>query len=214
MNNGAVRFASYLGGVNFTPGNRIEYEFKSNTKNIPSIIKHINDHPTSGGYSFLLTDEKSNNFHEFSNKELAIFFLRGLFAQFREKSGMIPYYFDNGKLKVLLMQPSDPNFGGPRFQLAKGGIESGTSPINNALKEAKEEVGLVLANIKQVKLVQTIDFKYSKLHIFACEIIDPNNFTKPCYETGATRWFTLPDEIKKIRSDQQQIFEYFLHITK
>jgi len=210
MNNGAVRFATYLGGVNFTPGTRIEYEFKSTTKNILNIIKHIASHPLSGGYAFNLTDEKTNLFHEFPNKLQAIKFLHDISTKQRDKSGMIPYYYDNGKLKVLLMKPSDPSFGGTKFQLAKGGIEPSYSPINNALKEAQEEVGLVLSNVKQVEPINIFKYKQYDLHVFACEIFDPNNFSNTDFETGNTKWFTLPDDLLKIRKDQQEIFKYFL----
>ena len=49
---GGVRFASYLGSVDYGPGHRLEYEYKHPSAH-KHIIQHIKDHPMSGGYSIV-----------------------------------------------------------------------------------------------------------------------------------------------------------------
>ena len=36
------------------------------------------------------------------------------------RAGVIPFYLEEGEIKMLFMKPSDPKFGGKCFQIAKG----------------------------------------------------------------------------------------------
>lgn len=128
------------------------------------------------------------------------------FEYVKEKSGVIPYYFKGDQLYVKLMKPSDPAYGGKEWQLAKGRLEPDLDPKDNALKEGHEEVGLKPENIKHLfKLLYQQD-----MHVYAAEVIDPNNFDEPHYETGAVIWLQLPEEFDRIRRSQQWVFRQFI----
>lgn len=119
------------------------------------------------------------------------------------RSGVIPYYVENGKTWVRVMKPSDPKYGGTEWQMAKGGIEDGLSPEANALKEGHEEVGLKQSNI--IKLYKLL-YK-SRLYVYAAEISDPNDFDPAHWETGAVAWLALPDQLQEIRGWQRWMFQ-------
>lgn len=105
------------------------------------------------------------------------------------KSGVIPFYQDNkGMIHMYFMIPSDPKYGGPNPQVAKGNIENGETPRIAALREGNEELGLIESNILSV-----IDCGLCKnplMHVFAAEIMSAVTFDKPQFETGSTRWLT------------------------
>ena len=44
------------------------------------------------------------------------------------RAGVIPYYIDDGEIKMLFMKPSKKKFGGAEFQIAKGKREKGEWP--------------------------------------------------------------------------------------
>ena len=49
------------------------------------------------------------------------------------KSGIIPFYKDDDdQIRMLFMIPSDPYYGGPRLQIAKGGIDPGETAQDTA----------------------------------------------------------------------------------
>lgn len=124
------------------------------------------------------------------------------FEHINEKSGIIPYYIKHNQLWVRVMRPSDPAYGGTQWQLAKGRVEPDLDPKANALKEGHEEVGLKESNIKNMfKLLYD-----KKLHVWAAEIINPDDFDKPHYETGAVTWLQLPQQLNQLRNTQQWIF--------
>lgn len=60
LRQGGVRFAQYEGGANYSPGNRIEYDYQNPSAH-KHIIKHIKNNPTSGGYSILRRNENRDN---------------------------------------------------------------------------------------------------------------------------------------------------------
>ena len=85
---GGVRFCEYEGGVNFTPGRRIEYEY-ANPSACPLISKHIKENPTSGGYAIINTDTD-----EFTEYETAANARR--FLATKRKTIKEYYYSDEG----------------------------------------------------------------------------------------------------------------------
>ena len=66
------------------------------------------------------------------------------------KAGLIPFYFDKsiGKFKYLMMVSSDAAYGGDKPMISKGGQDPGESNRATALREAEEELGLVLSNLQ------------------------------------------------------------------
>ncbi len=103
-----------------------------------------------------------------------------------ERGGVIPYYIEGDNILMMFMKPSDKKFGGENFQIAKGKIEQGETPIEGAFREAKEELGLFGPNV----LESTPLGRFGKIHMFLAKIKDPNMFGDTTDETGAVTWWT------------------------
>ena len=52
----------------------------------------------------------------------------------KDRGGVVPYYIKDGTILMMFMKPSDKNFGGERFQIAKGKIEKGVKILAEAIK--------------------------------------------------------------------------------
>jgi 8-oxo-dGTP pyrophosphatase MutT (NUDIX family) len=113
------------------------------------------------------------------------------------RAGVIPFYVEEGEIKMLFMQPSDPKFGGEHFQVAKGKQEEGETDKETAFREAGEELGLFNGNIIEKHDLGNF---LGRTRIFLAEIEDPNMFGDPDFETGAVKWLTL-NEFKDIGRD-------------
>lgn len=129
-----------------------------------------------------------------------------------KKAGFIPYFRDNtGTLRMLFVKSSDPKFGGDKFMIAKGHVDSGENEIQAGLREAHEECGL-----KQTNLIQnTIRIGWkgeitgytenSEMTIFIGEVLDPTDFDKPGFEVSSTKWMTLKEFYSVGRKSQVNI---------
>jgi len=127
-----------------------------------------------------------------------------------KRSGVVPYYFnDQHQLMVYLMRPSDADYGGTDWQIAKGGVEPGLSSVDNAMKEGAEELGLKLSNTLGDPWLVTTDDRLS-ITVFAVQIQDPTDFDQPHYETGATVWLRLPADLSQVRKIHQHILSKLL----
>jgi 8-oxo-dGTP pyrophosphatase MutT (NUDIX family) len=115
------------------------------------------------------------------------------------KAGFIPYFNDNGIIRMMFMVPSDPFYGGPDPQIAKGGINDGEIAISTAMREAREELGLRQSNLKFETLrvvgenVKPEPDRPYTLMTFAAEVENMTHFDIPHYETGEVRWMTLEE---------------------
>lgn len=131
----------------------------------------------------------------------------------RSRAGLIPYLFENGVPKYLMMVSSDPKFGGPRPMISKGKIEEGETPYETAIREAEEELGLDRLNIKngdvfllaeeQVRLYSGTYF----LSVYGCEILDRSFFHMWCDETSHILWMSLPEFREDGRRDHLKYVE-------
>ena len=125
------------------------------------------------------------------------------------KAGILPY-FNNGKNTwILFMQPSNPEYGGSAFQIAKGGIDPGEDELTAALREGSEGLGLRSDNIKHTTKVMSstitgLDETYN-LTVFLAQIIDPDAFDTPHYETARSAWLSQAEYARYGRSSQQSI---------
>lgn len=112
------------------------------------------------------------------------------------RAGIIPYVIENDKILMMFMLPSNPEHGGDRFQIAKGSIEEGETPLEAAIREGGEELGLLDGNIEDVKRVGN----FYKIEIFIAKITDKDLFGAPYFETKETRWMT-DKEFERIGRD-------------
>lgn len=118
------------------------------------------------------------------------------------KAGGIPYVINNRKIECLFMIPSNPNFGGPYPQIAKGIIDRNELPQEACIRELKEELGIV--NYEIMYQLFITNFKNSKLHLYALKLRDKNNLIEPHYETGSVVWKKM-NELSPLRPDQRSI---------
>jgi len=106
------------------------------------------------------------------------------------RAGVIPYYVEDGEINMMFMKPSNPKYGGEKFQIAKGKQEKGESDKETAFREASEELGLFSGNVIDKHDLGNF---LGRTRIYLAEIKDPNMFGDSDSETGAVEWMT-PDE--------------------
>ncbi len=107
-----------------------------------------------------------------------------------ERSGLIPFHVEDGQIKMMFMQPSDPLYGGPDFQIAKGKIEVGESELETAIRESNEELGLRQDNILHTFYCGKF---LGRTHVFAAIVQNKEDFDDFDNETGAVKWMTLAE---------------------
>lgn len=113
------------------------------------------------------------------------------------RAGTIPYIVENGKVLMMFMKPSNPEFGGDTFQIAKGRVEDGEDSKTAALREAKEELGLFIGN---VSLVEDLGSFMGRTSVYVAKIKDRGMFGEPGFETSEVAWLT-PEEFDHIGRD-------------
>lgn len=129
------------------------------------------------------------------------------------RAGLIPYFKSpDGQLHYLMMVASDPKFGGPRPMISKGKIEDGETPLECAIREAEEELGLKRRNTRG----EFIDVFEGRIELYSCaytlyvygvEIQDRYDFDKWCDETEYTVWLTAAEFREKGRKDHVRFVE-------
>lgn len=110
------------------------------------------------------------------------------------RAGTIPYIVENGEVKMMFMRPSDAEYGGDKFQLAKGKVEDSERTMDAALREAKEELGLFVGNVVRTEEVGVF---MGRTTVYVAKIKDRIMFGEPSFETAETTWLTL-DEFMEI----------------
>lgn len=106
------------------------------------------------------------------------------------RAGTIPYIVEDGIIKMMFMRPSDPEYGGDKFQIAKGKVEDGESTMDAALREAKEELGLFIGNVIATEEVGVF---MGRTTVYAAKVKDRNMFGEPSFETSDTAWLSLTE---------------------
>ena len=113
-----------------------------------------------------------------------------------DRAGFIPYFVGDDAVHMLFMQPSDPKFGGPQFQIAKGKVDPGETPQQAAVREAQEELGLFPGNLKSVTALGKF---LGRTTMYMGEVEDKELFGDPHFETGAVKWMTLDEFLREGR---------------
>ena len=122
------------------------------------------------------------------------------------KAGAI-IFTRNPKPLVLLIKSSNPMFGGTAWQLPKGQIDPGESPEEAGFREAKEEAGLLEADVLNKSVLGNFKLRGQGESHFSKFLAVETHTAKVTgtyhFETGASKWFTLEDAAKIIRHDQK-----------
>jgi len=129
----------------------------------------------------------------------------------REKAGCMPYVIENGIVKGLFVISSNPAFGGSAPMLVKGHVDSGETVAEAALREAQEEAGLKLSNIKMNTFKQgwqgqiTGMTSTNPMTIFVVECKTTTDFNKPDYEISSTHWLSWDEYFNIGRASQRAV---------
>jgi 8-oxo-dGTP pyrophosphatase MutT (NUDIX family) len=97
---------------------------------------------------------------------------------------------ENGQVLMMFMKPSNPEYGGNTYQLAKGRIEDGEDSKAAAIREAKEELGLFVGN---VVLTESIGQFMGRTSVYVAKVKDRNMFGEPDFETESVTWMTAEE---------------------
>jgi 8-oxo-dGTP pyrophosphatase MutT (NUDIX family) len=128
------------------------------------------------------------------------------------RAGVIPYYIDeNDQVLMLFMQPSDAEYGGKEFQIAKGKHDEGESAHTAAFREAHEELGLKKEN---VGLIYQLGVFLGYTTIFLAHVLSTDDFDEPHFETGDTKWMTAEEFAKVGRSLHKPIVREAIKFIK
>lgn len=130
----------------------------------------------------------------------------------RARAGLIPFRYTEDGITFLLMVSSDSKFGGHRPMISKGKIEKGETPLEAAVREAEEELGLKRRNLRGeiIPLFAGRQELYSgayDLAVYGVEIQDQYDFDKWCSETEYTLWMTLEEFRAQGRRDHLKFLE-------
>lgn len=106
------------------------------------------------------------------------------------RAAIIPFIVEDNKLLMKFMKPTDTEFGGDAFQLAKGRVELNETNEQAAIREGQEELGLFTGNIVQIEEVGNF---MGRTTVFIAEIKDREMFGEPSFETAETSWMTLEE---------------------
>lgn len=128
------------------------------------------------------------------------------------RAGVIPYFIENGLIQIYCMKPSDAEFGGSRFQIAKGKVEEGESNKDAAIREAQEELGLFTGNIDG-DVVELGTFM-GRTTIFIAKMKDKEMFGLPHHETGETKWMSVDEFMNEGRTLHRPVVQAALRLIK
>ena len=122
------------------------------------------------------------------------------------RAGLVPYIVEqDGTIKMMFMSPSNYEFGGTEFQLAKGKVEDDDETFYDAaIREAKEELGLFIGNI--IKTEEVGNFM-GRTMVYISKVKSKEMFGEPSFETAATKWMTLEEFMQEGRILHQPVVQ-------
>jgi len=107
------------------------------------------------------------------------------------RAGVIPYIINGDGVPIMMfMRPSDSEYGGDLFQLAKGKVDDGETSLVAALREAKEELGLFIGN---VIFTEELGVFMGRTTVFLAKVKKKDMFGEPSFETSDVKWMSLDE---------------------
>lgn len=117
-----------------------------------------------------------------------------------QRSGLVPYYIDgDGSIWFCLMVPSDPKYGGTDPQIAKGILEDDLEFLDNAIKEAQEELGYI--HKEHYDIIYFGERNNIQIYFVG---VDDTNLDEAGYETGEVVWIK---DIQLVREWQRPVLQ-------
>lgn len=118
-----------------------------------------------------------------------------------KRAYMIPVFLHEGITYVMVMRPSNKQFGGIEYQIAKGRIDPGETSIETAVRECNEELG-----IKIINDVQSLGYYFNNTSEVFYSVVDDCDYeAKPCHETIHTAWLSIHEFMMIGRGIQKHI---------
>lgn len=134
------------------------------------------------------------------------------FNNYAARAGLIPWREVNGSVLFFVRKSSDPKFGGPDWQIAKGVIDPGETAKEAALREGHEELGVTLESIDLTTLVQLPTIRMTKyqytVESYSVCVTDLTKLVDPHYETGDTTWMEYDVFLRIGRTDNRIIIQH------
>lgn len=115
------------------------------------------------------------------------------------RSIIIPYKIHEGVAYINVMRPSNSFYGGFQYQLAKGRIDEGETPKQAAIRECREELGLILEEANYLYMFNNRDY------VFYCEVETFDMNIKFEFESIHTAWLSLKEFLSIGRTYQHAI---------
>lgn len=116
----------------------------------------------------------------------------------RAKAGLLPWMIRGREFRVLLLRPGGPDYRGADkgiWTIAKGGIESGETAIDAAVREFREETGVSLPPNRRKQLFEIVGGStYPNLRVWTVNLNGPahlhdiRRMTSNTFERGGRRY--------------------------
>ncbi len=130
-------------------------------------------------------------------------------ARHDAKAGGLPYTVERGQIMVALMVPSDPRYGGPEPQFAKGHREDQEGLAEAAERECVEELGLDPQRVEHTLPWCEAEVQGGlgpyRLRIFPYRLGSSTDLGVPGAETAEIRWLDLEEALHTIRRCQRSL---------
>lgn len=130
------------------------------------------------------------------------------------RCGLIPYYMeDDGTIKMLFMIPSNQEYGGNLYQIAKGKVEPDDQSWEDcAIREAREETGFFQGNSL---LIEEVGMFMGRTTIFVAKVKNKDLFGLPSDETQTTKFHTIEEFMAEGRDLHKPVVSAcYRHILK
>lgn len=130
------------------------------------------------------------------------------------RAGMVPYYItDDEQVLMMFMKPTQTEWSGDKFQLAKGRCDEGEYHGDTAVREAKEELGLLESNM--VDDPYHVGQYMGRTDVWIVLIDDPELFGEASDETAEVRWMSISEFLEDGRDlHRPVVFECYRDICR